>query len=470
MIRKIILIYLLIVSSIHAQINFQFSTKDGIPPDIPVPQIKYTKSPTDGYIFATVPYWGKGNNYLVIYDNNGKPVYYRKTKSTCTDFKINSNGLITYYDYGTNKFYSMDSTMTVVDSFFVKNGAITDEHDIKFLKNGNVLLIGLDYKLVDMSSLVNGGSKNASVVVNVIQEIDKNKDVVFEWKAYENYKYTDAAPYVNLSDQAFVHSHINSIDLDKNENLIISTRNLDEITKIDRKTGKIIWRFGGKNNQFNIMNDSVKFSAQHSVTVLANGNLLVYDNGTYNSPPIARAIEYKLDEDAKSATVVWKYSNVPYVQSKFWGNAQRLSNGNTFIAWGMSSLAVTEVNSNGEKTFEMEFPADVYSYRLYRYSPKYRITSTETMIGIPGEYNLCQNYPNPFNPETNIEFSLVKQARVKLEVYNILAQKVATLSNGIFNAGTHLVKFNAANLSPGVYFYKITADEYESVKKMLLLK
>lgn len=483
MVGKIILFCLLVADCLFAQVKFKFSKTDSIPSDIPIPKINYTKNPTDGYIFATIPYWGKGNNYLVIYNNNGKPVFYRKTKSTCTDFKLNSNGLLTYFDYYSKKFYAMDSTMTVVDSFSVRNGLITDEHDIKFLKNGNVLLIGLDYKLVDMSSIVNGGSRNASVVVNLIQEIDKNKNVVFEWKAYENYKYIDTAPYINLSDQAFVHSHINSIDLDRDDNLIISARNLDEISKVDRKTGKFIWRFGGKNNQFKILNDSTKFSAQHSATVLANGNILVYDNGTYNNPPIARAVEYKLDETSKTAIVVWKYSNTPFVQSKFWGNAQRLSNGNTFVAWGMSNLAATEVNSNGDKTFEMEFPADVFSYRLFRFSINNKAVPVKSEINTPENYFLSQNYPNPFNPSTVISYQISAASHVTLKVYDILGREVATLINETKQPGTYNTIFNASNFEPGItmsgqsreipsgiYFYRLQANNFSQIKKMMFIK
>lgn len=89
---------------------------------------------------------------------------------------------------------------------------------------------------------------------------------------------------------------------------------------------------------------------------------------------------------------------------------------------------------------------------------------------LPSDFDLKQNYPNPFNPETSIEFTLLKQAKVTLEVYNILAQKVATLTNEVMDAGTHIVKFNAANFSSGVYFYKMKAGDFISIKKMLLLK
>ena len=89
---------------------------------------------------------------------------------------------------------------------------------------------------------------------------------------------------------------------------------------------------------------------------------------------------------------------------------------------------------------------------------------------IPASYNLMQNYPNPFNPSTKISFALPKAGNVKLAVFDILGNEVATVLNGLQTAGNHTVDFNAASLSSGVYFYKIQAGDFSSTKKMLLVK
>ena len=85
-------------------------------------------------------------------------------------------------------------------------------------------------------------------------------------------------------------------------------------------------------------------------------------------------------------------------------------------------------------------------------------------------YALEQNYPNPFNPTTKINFSLAKSTKVELNVYNILGQKMMTLVNGVMSSGAHTVQFNAINLPSGVYFYGIKTQEFESYKKMMLIK
>jgi hypothetical protein len=89
---------------------------------------------------------------------------------------------------------------------------------------------------------------------------------------------------------------------------------------------------------------------------------------------------------------------------------------------------------------------------------------------IPDEYFLHQNYPNPFNPYTKIKFALPKPETVKIEVYNLVGQKIETLLKKSMPAGNHKVEFNAQNLSSGIYFYKIEAGEFQDVKKMILLR
>jgi len=89
---------------------------------------------------------------------------------------------------------------------------------------------------------------------------------------------------------------------------------------------------------------------------------------------------------------------------------------------------------------------------------------------VPDKYLLSQNYPNPFNPTTNIEFSAPKKGSVRISVFDMTGREVATLINEVLSIGKYRVDFNASNLSSGTYFYKLTAEGYSSVKKMVLVK
>ncbi|HSW55392.1 MAG TPA: T9SS type A sorting domain-containing protein, partial [Ignavibacteriaceae bacterium] len=89
---------------------------------------------------------------------------------------------------------------------------------------------------------------------------------------------------------------------------------------------------------------------------------------------------------------------------------------------------------------------------------------------LPVAYSLEQNYPNPFNPSTTIRYQIPKEGMVTLKVYDILGAEVVTLVNEEKAAGKYVVNFDANRLASGVYLYKLQADEFVSVKKMVLVK
>ena len=89
---------------------------------------------------------------------------------------------------------------------------------------------------------------------------------------------------------------------------------------------------------------------------------------------------------------------------------------------------------------------------------------------IPEQYKLHQNYPNPFNPVTHIKYEIPKSSKVKIDVFNVLGQKVITLVDGNKKTGTHIVDFNGIHFASGLYFYRIEAGKFNKVRKMLFIK
>lgn len=99
------------------------------------------------------------------------------------------------------------------------------------------------------------------------------------------------------------------------------------------------------------------------------------------------------------------------------------------------------------------------------------ITEVENVpVHVPQQIALLQNYPNPFNPTTTIKFDLPNNSKVQLNIYNLLGEKVAELVKGELEAGHHKVDWNASNFPSGVYFYEISANDFHSVKKMMVIK
>lgn len=91
-------------------------------------------------------------------------------------------------------------------------------------------------------------------------------------------------------------------------------------------------------------------------------------------------------------------------------------------------------------------------------------------IGIPNSYKLEQNYPNPFNPTTNIQFSIPKSGYVEIKIYDMLGKEITTLVSDPYLAGTYIVSFNASSLPSGIYFYRISVNDFTDTKKLILLK
>ena len=112
----------------------------------------------------------------------------------------------------------------------------------------------------------------------------------------------------------------------------------------------------------------------------------------------------------------------------------------------------------------------VYRLKQIDNDGQYQYSKEVEVKVVPKDINLLQNYPNPFNPVTEIKFTLPEAARVTLRVYNIIGQEVASLINGIEEAGFHSAKFEGSNLPSGTYIYRLQTGSFIQTKKMLLLK
>ena len=450
-----------------------------IPTNFPAYNITIDSNATPGQIFFAPFYNGNGTDnppFLAIMNNDGSLLQSKQLANEGFGFTIQPTGYYTYYDLNSGYFIVLDSNFNQVSYYSAQNGYQTDLHELRLLPNGNAILLGMDVKSVDMSKIISGGNPDAQVVGCILQELDPSNKVVFEWRSWDHFQITDATQDINLLDTLIDYVHANSVDIDTDGNFLLSSRHLDEVTKINSRTGDIIWRFGGKNNQFTFLNDSIGFSHQHHVRRIANGDITMFDNGNLHNPPFSRAVEYKLDEVNKTASLVWEYKNNPVSFSLAMGSVQRLDNGNTLIGWGSNysnDVSITEVTYTGQKVFEINIP-NTWSYRALKFN--IYPTSVRQYPMTAENYRINQNYPNPFNPQTVINYSIPFLSDIHLIIYNTLGEKVKELFAGTKQPGNYSVSFNGTGLSSGVYFYSFSAQtidgkqSFHSVKKMLLLK
>ena len=363
-----------ITKSVFNQTNNKFQTiqKDSLPDDFPKAHIDSINNPSPGYIFYTP--FGITNyspTYLIITDEYGTPVFYRKMNATAFDFKKLNDSTLTFFRLGVNQYYLMNNSYEIIDSVSTQNGYITDLHDIIRLENGHTFLLSYDYEKVRMDTIVAGGDSNATVIGTIMQELDENKNLVFQWRSWDNVKITDAAYDINLRAFTVDYIHTNSIEIDYDGNILLSNRYFDEITKIDRQTGNTIWRLGGKyckNNEFTFLNDQTGFSHQHDVRRLPNGNISLFDNGTLHNPRFSRVAEYQVDEVNKFVSLVWEYKNDPQTFSPAMGSARRLFNHNTIICWGaLTAVSISEVQPDGTVSFYLSMPDTLLNYRAFKF-------------------------------------------------------------------------------------------------------
>jgi len=439
----------------HKNLTSNEESINQIPLDFPVLSVK-SANPDSGYYFmsnGSLDYYDTIPRFLLILDNYGKPFYYKRLENNAVDFKVQPNGLITYWDMISSKFYAMDSTFTVIDSFYCKNGYNTDPHELLMLPNGHFLLIGDDTAIVNMEQYTTDGNPSALVIGNVIQEQDESRNVVFEWKTLDHFKITDATEDIDLTFYLIDYCHMNAIETDKDGNLLISSRNMDEITKINRQTGDIIWRLGGKNNQFKFINDSVGFSHQHDIRKLSNGDISLFDDGNLHFDILpSRAVEYKLDEINKTVELVWQYVHDPPVNSLIMGNVQQLTNTNRVIGWGSGNIAVTEIDSNKKTLFELNLPVAQYNYRALK-------------------YNLNKSYYSSFVPKLNspannsrvaVSATILSWKRNKfaqgfhLQVAQDLEFNNLIVDDSLLTDTTYLVHIDSINsLSPNSTYWRV---------------
>jgi hypothetical protein len=337
----------------------------------------------DGYYFVAPFPGGNWNHFQMILDSVGNLVYYKKFLGPNTlDFKLQSNGLISYSHLG--KYFLLDSTFNKVDSVNCINGIETDHHDMQILSNGHFLLLGEETVNMDLSSynyfLNNSspGSPTADVICIVVQELDEQKNIVFEWHAKDYLSFDSVDEFWLNSPTTVDWTHSNAIQMDTDGNILVSSRHLNEITKINRTDSSVMWRFGGKYNQFTFIGDTTPFYGQHNIRRINNGDFTLYDNGNHFTPHGARALEYQLDEINKTAEVKWSYTYDSSMFSYATGNVQRMSDYRTLINYGFISgnrnVHFNVVDSSGNTQFELSFNDTLLGYRSFHFVLPWNLT------------------------------------------------------------------------------------------------
>lgn len=449
------------------------NTNDYFPPVT----VNVNSNPADGKIFFhNISALASDNDrFYAIMENDGTPFFAKQDNDRGLSFTLQKNGYLTFWN--NKNFFIMDSSYQVIDTIACVNGYEADWHEFQLLENGHAYLIAWDLQIVDMSLIAPGGQVYASVEGFVIQELDEDENLVFQWRSWDHFEITDAVD-VDFTTSFVSYTHGNALDVDSDGNILVSSRLMNEITKIDGTTGDIIWRLGGKKNEFTFIDDD-GFCRQHDIRRLANGNITLFDNGTCHDPQISKAKEYELDETNKTATLVWEFEHPKEIYSETMGNVQRLSNGNTFINWGRiadTSMtgnnllpAITEVKS--DKTIVYELTFDTFFHMLYR---SYRFEwdvepPTSVNENIDEIKSHIELFPVPTKDLLNISLNSKKAEKYNISILNSSGVVIKNLKRNIYNNGETIIQINTSQFLEGIYFCKISSGSFSATKKFIII-
>jgi|GEM_PF-3397327 len=301
------------------------------------------------------------NRYIVSFNKNEEFSFQIKTLLEVLEVRpVNKDFLMLSTNKDGGSFLKVNNKLEIIANYKAID-LNTDTHDWALFDNSNLLLIGFYYEDRDLTDL--GGKQDARVKQYVLQEIDTTlNEVVNFWDTVDHFKVEESL-IVNLNANNIDYVHINSIDIVKNQFVLISSKNLCEATLINWNNGEIIWRLGGLNNQFKFENDSILFSGQHHIQ-LNEDKLTVFDNGVLTNPMQSSAVTYLLNQSDFTATQTSRYYNQYKDFYLFMGAVHTLQNNHQVVCWGLrGAYQVSEFDDLGNEIMKTTF-STTDNYRI----------------------------------------------------------------------------------------------------------
>jgi hypothetical protein len=344
-------------------------------PDLHPPVIEVTRRARDtapGRIFVAPKNGpdeaGPGQDGCMILDNDGQPVWLHLLQNEDMDvmnFRAQTykgEMVLTWWEglhtgYGQGEYVIFDHSYREIARFGAANGYEGDHHEFLITPEDTALIT--IYNKVPGNSIPTGDPVDGNVLDGIVQELDiETGEVLFEWHSLEHVSLDES--YTKPYD----YFHINSIDVYDEDHLLISSRNTCTVYKIDRKTGEIAWRLGGKKSDFE-MGPGTVTTFQHDARHHPDGTVTIFDNGYVKKAEQSRGIMVEVDEDAMSAKLAREYTYPDKLLCETQGNVQVLPNGNVFVGWG-SEPVFSEFDADGKLLFSASFPTESESYRAFR--------------------------------------------------------------------------------------------------------
>jgi Arylsulfotransferase (ASST) len=318
---------------------------------------------------------GQSHSGPLVVDNTGEPVWFLPLGSTTAIGvqvqQYQGRPVLTWYEGQVlgpegGTFFIFDPTYHQIAHVQAGRGRHGDLHDFQITPQGTALITIYGQITADLTPI--GGPVDGQLVTGIVQEIDiPTGKVLFEWRSQEHIAVTETfTPAVSAAGNVD-YFHLNAIDVDADGNLLISGRDTSAIYKVDRKTGEVLWRLGGRKSDFTI-DPAASFAFQHDVRRHPDGTITIFDNNASapGQTTTSRGIRIKVDMKRKHVSLVREY--LPPTPRTTWamGNVQQLADGGVMIGWGTAG-SFTELGPDGSVRLDGRFADGSVSYRAFRF-------------------------------------------------------------------------------------------------------
>ena len=310
-------------------------------------------------------------------DQRGRTVWFRPAPDgePMTDVRVQryrGKPVLTWWQGAASKFgvgrgegVIVDRSYRTVATVQAGNGLTVDLHEMRLTPRGTALLTIYSRARRDLTEL--GGGRNAQVTEGIVQEVDvASGRVVFEWHSLDHIKLSESVhPLPEGRNLSWDYFHINSVAEDDDGDLLISARHTSAIYKVDRKTGRVVWRLGGKASDFDL-GPGVRFGLQHDAQRDPSGGLRLFDNGKKaekdQAPSSVKVL--RLDMRRMRATLDRRVRQPDGMWAESQGNAEAAGDGGLVVGWG-STGAFSWFDGADRLLLDAHLPAEYDSYRAH---------------------------------------------------------------------------------------------------------
>ncbi len=331
----------------------------------------------DGDIFIA-PQWGPTQDGPMILDPNGNLVWFdpRSGDTSASDFRMQTyqgKPVLTWWQgtmaagVGIGQDVIFDNTYKELATVSGANGLRADLHAFQLTPQGTAFITA-DYPIYYNASSVHG-NKRQIVMDSAVQEIDiKTGLVLFEWDAVDHVPFTDSRTTLPKSlGSPYDPYHLNSVDVDSDGNVLVSSRNTWAVYKVNIASGAVMWTLGGRESSFK-MGSGASFAFQHDARARASGDQTITVFDDEGGPPTiknARALTLSLDFKHMQARAIGGISHTPGLWTNYEGNVQQLSSTNKFVGWGMRPYF--SEYSKGHTVFDAYMAGADSTFAAYRF-------------------------------------------------------------------------------------------------------